>query len=150
MITPPVVRLRDELGFPGMVVLQFAFGLDDPESPHEPANHRENQVLYTGTHDNDTLRGWWDSLGPGRRDLVRAAGVGGREPWWDLVALAQRSPARLCMLQVQDVLGLGNDARMNLPGTASGNWRFQLRPGQLAKRHAQRLRSIAEDAGRAG
>ena len=149
VITPAVQRLRDELGFPGMVVLQFAFDPDDPRGPHRPERHRENQVLYTGTHDNDTLRGWYESLSPERLAEVRAAGVDGRQPWWDLIALAQRSPARLCMLQVQDVLGLGNEARMNLPGTARGNWRFRLEPGQLTKRHAQRLRAISEEAGRA-
>ena len=141
-------RLRDELGFPGMVVLQFAFNPDDPHSPHDPQRHREHQVLYTGTHDNDTLRGWYEGLPEPRRALLREAGVGGRQPWWDLIAVAQRSPARLCMLQVQDVLGLGNEARMNLPGTASGNWRFQLRPGQLTKRHAERLRGLTEEAAR--
>jgi len=150
VITPPVVRLRDELGFPGMVVLQFAFNPDDPNSPHDLFRHRENQVLYTGTHDNDTLRGWYEGLPEKRLAVLRAAGVRGRQPWWDLVALAQGSVARLCMLQVQDVLGLGNEARMNLPGTASGNWAFQLEPGQLTKRHAKRLRQITEDAGRVG
>jgi 4-alpha-glucanotransferase len=148
VITPPVHRLRDELGFPGMVVLQFAFSPDDPHSPHDPERHRENQVLYTGTHDNDTLRGWYEALPPERLALLKAAGVGGRQPWWDLIGLAQRSVSRLCMLQVQDVLGLGNEARMNLPGTASGNWRFRLEPGQLTKRHAARLRAITEEAGR--
>jgi 4-alpha-glucanotransferase len=149
VITPPVQRLRDELGFPGMVVLQFAFDPSDPDGPHRPEHHREHQVLYTGTHDNDTLRGWYDALTPERLAEVRAAGVGGRQPWWDLIGVAQRSPARLCMLQVQDVLGLGNEARMNLPGTATGNWRFRLEPGQLTKRHAKRLRALTEDAGRA-
>src|SRR4051812_1198915 len=149
VITPPVERLRDSLGFPGMVVLQFGFNPDDPHSPHDPHRHRENQVLYTGTHDNDTLRGWYEELPEPRRELLREAGVGGRTPWWDLIELALGSPARLCMLQVQDVLGLGNEARMNLPGTASGNWRSQLRPGQLTKRHAERLRGLTEAAGRA-
>jgi 4-alpha-glucanotransferase len=150
VITPPVVRLRDELGFPGMVVLQFAFNPDDPNSPHDLFRHRENQVLYTGTHDNDTLRGWYEGLPEKRLAVLRAAGVRGRQPWWDLIALAQGSVARLCMLQVQDVLGLGNEARMNLPGTASGNWAFRLEPGQLTKRHATRLRQITEGAGRVG
>ena len=149
VITPAVHRLRDELGLPGMVVLQFAFDPDDPRGPHRREHHREHQVLYTGTHDNDTLRGWYESLPPRRLAEVRAAGVDGREPWWDLVALALRSPARLCMLQVQDILGLGSEARMNTPGTATGNWRFRLRPGQLTARHAQRLRALTAEAGRA-
>ena len=148
VITPPVVRLRDELGYPGMVVLQFAFSPDDPNSPHDVFRHHEHQVLYTGTHDNDTLRGWYEGLAPARVALLRDAGVRSRTPWWDLIAIAQKSPARLCMLQVQDVLGLGNEARMNLPGTATGNWRFQLEPGQLTRRHAKRLRELTEDAGR--
>jgi 4-alpha-glucanotransferase len=148
VITPPVVRLRDALGLPGMVVLQFGFDPDDPEGPHRPENHREHQVLYTGTHDNDTLRGWYESLPERRRAAVRAAGVGGRTPWWDLIALALRSPARLCMLQVQDVLGLRSEARMNTPGTTRGNWAFRLRPGQLTRRHAARLRALTVEAGR--
>ncbi|MEN3282586.1 MAG: 4-alpha-glucanotransferase, partial [Solirubrobacteraceae bacterium] len=129
VITPAVTRLRSELGFPGMVVLQFAFDPTNPNGVHDPRNHRAGQVLYTGTHDHDTLRGWYDGLPEPRRALLREVGVGGRRPWWDLIGVAQRSRARLCMLQAQDVLGLDNDARMNLPGTATGNWRFRLEPG---------------------
>src|SRR5215210_467169 len=152
VITPAVRRLRDELGFPGMVVLQFAFDPSDPHGPHRPENHRPDQVLYTGTHDNDTLRGWWQDL-PGERRAearaaLRAAGSSEREPWWALLRLALGSPARLCMLQAQDVLGLGSEARMNLPGRASGQWRWRLRPGQLGMRHARRLRAMTEEAGR--
>jgi 4-alpha-glucanotransferase len=149
VITPPVQRLRDEQGFPGMVVLQFAFDPSDPHGPHRPENHRENQVLYTGTHDNDTLRGWVEQLPPERVEELRRAGVGEDEPWWDLIRIAMHSPARLAMLQVQDVLGLGNEARMNLPGTAEGNWRFRLEPGQLTEEHAKRLQALTEEGGRA-
>jgi 4-alpha-glucanotransferase len=153
VITPAVRRLRDDLGFPGMVVLQFAFDPDDPDGPHRPEHHHERQVLYTGTHDNDTLRGWWQTLAPERRaeaqGELRAAGIRERDPWWALVRLALRSPARLCMLQAQDVLGLGNEARMNFPGRASGQWRWRLGPGQLTARHARRLRAMTEEAGRA-
>ncbi len=149
LITPAVHRLRDGLGLPGMVVLQFAFDPDDPRGPHRPENHREHQVLYTGTHDNDTLRGWLDGLRPERMALVRAAGVGGREPWWDLIELALGSPAMLCMVQAPDVLGLGSQARMNTPGRATGQWRFALAPGQLTARHARRLRALTQAAGRA-
>jgi 4-alpha-glucanotransferase len=152
VITPAVARLRDALGFPGMVVLQFAFDPDDPHGPHRPERHHGDQVLYTGTHDNDTLRGWWETLPEPRRAEVRAAlragGVREREPWWALVRVALASPAQLCMLQAQDVLGLGSEARMNFPGRASGQWRWRLRPGQLTARHARRLRSMTKDAGR--
>ena len=148
VITPAVTRLRDDLGFPGMVVLQFAFEPDSPDNVHEPARHRANQVLYTGTHDNDTLRGWLASLPDERLAAVRAVGVRGREPWWDLMELALSSRARLCMLQVQDVLGLGSEARMNMPGTAGGQWRWRLQAGQLTAAHARRLRRLTAAAGR--
>jgi len=153
VITRPVVRLREALGFPGMVVLQFAWDPDDPHGPHRPENHRPDQVLYTGTHDNDTLRGWWEGLADGRRAEAEAAfdaaGIAEAEPEWALMALALRSPAVLCMLQAQDVLGLGSEARMNTPGRASGQWRFRLAPGQLTAAHARRLRSLTEEGGRA-
>ncbi|MEA2278031.1 MAG: 4-alpha-glucanotransferase [Solirubrobacteraceae bacterium] len=148
VITPAVTRLRDELGLPGMVVLQFAFDPSDPDGPHRPENHRAGQVLYTGTHDNDTLRGWLASLPPERVEAVHAAGVGSREPWWDLIELALGSRARLAMLQAQDVLGLGSEGRMNTPGRAGGQWRWRLGPGQLTPAHARRLRRLTEAAGR--
>jgi 4-alpha-glucanotransferase len=148
VITPAVTRLRDSLGLPGMVVLQFGFNPHERESVHRPEHHRAGQVLYTGTHDNDTLRGWLASLPPESVALVREAGVGTREPWWGLMELALSSKARLCMLQVQDVLGLGSEARMNAPGVAGGQWRWQLRPGQLTAAHARRLRRLTRAAGR--
>ena len=152
-ITPAVHRLRRALGFPGMVVLQFAFNPDDPHGPHDPARHETDSVVYTGTHDNDTLMGWWETLEPGRRERAQAAfaaaGVDGLEPHWAMIELALRSPARLAMMQAQDVLGLGGEARMNVPGKASGNWRWRLEPGQLTAGHAARLREATEAAGRA-
>jgi 4-alpha-glucanotransferase len=148
VITPAVTRLREALGFPGMVVLQFAFDPDNPNGVHDPRNHRAAQVLYTGTHDNDTLRGFFESLPPERAAAFRALGVGDREPWWALISVAMSSPARLCMLQAQDVLGLGSEARMNTPGTAAGQWRWRLEPGQLTAAHARRLRRLTEGARR--
>jgi 4-alpha-glucanotransferase len=154
VITPPVTRLRRELGLPGMVVLQFGFTPDDPHSPHHPRRHEERSVAYTGTHDNDTARGWWESEGEGTRARVREAlaeaGLGepGDKPWWALVRLAHASPAMLAMVQLQDVLGLGSQARMNVPGRSSGSWRWRLEPGQLTAEHARRLREVTEAAGR--
>ena len=148
VITPGVERLRDGLGLPGMVVLQFAFDPGDPHGPHRPENHRAGQVLYTGTHDNDTLRGWVESLPPERLAEVRAAGVGTKEPWWDLVEIGMGSRARLFMLQAQDVLGLGSEARMNMPGRAGGQWRWQMADGALTPAMARRLRRLTEAAGR--
>lgn len=152
VITPPVQRLRDSLGFPGMVVMQFGFDPSDPRGVHRMENHDEGKVAYTGTHDNDTLRGWYEELEGGRRDEVdrslRAAGLDDREPWWGLIELLLGSPARLAMMQVQDVLGLGSEARMNMPGTTGNSWKWRLEPGQLTGRDARRLRELTERTGR--
>ena len=157
VITPPVRRLRRELGYPGMAVLQWAFDPDHPRSAHNLENHRDDVVAYTGTHDTDTLRGWWDTLdAPRRAEADRALreagldddGAGGIE--FSLIRLWMSSPAPLVMLQTQDILGLGSDARMNLPGRASGAWKWRLRRGQLTAEHAQRLRTATREAGRDG
>ena len=149
VITPAVRRLRDELGLPGMVVLQFGFNPEDRANVHDLDNHAEHRIAYTGTHDNDTLRGWYESLPRERRALVDAARPhAAEEPWWDLIALAFRSRARVAMVQAQDVLGLGSEARMNQPGTASGAWKWRLTelPSVALGR---RLRDAAAAAGRA-
>ncbi len=148
VITPAVERLRRDLGLPGMVVLQFAFDPDDPHGPHRPENHTEDSVVYTGTHDSDTLRGWWDALEAPRRAEALASGAREADPEWSLIELAWGSPARLAMLQVQDVLGLGPEARMNMPGTKGRSWRWRMEPGALTGEHAARLREITERAGR--
>ncbi len=154
LITEPVVRLRRELGFPGMVVIQFGFDRDDSASPHRLERHEPHSVVYTGTHDHDTLRGWWNTADPALRAFARAQwsarGLDDADPWWSLIRLAHSSPARLAMVQAQDVLGLGSEARMNVPGRATGSWRWRLRPAQLTREHARRLRAAAEEAGRLG
>ena len=132
LITPDVAELRDTLGFPGMVVILWAFGHDvAAESPHRFENHREHQVIYTTTHDTDTLKGHFPD----------------REPW-DLIELALASRPALCMIPAQDVLGLGSEGRMNTPGEPLGNWAWQLETGQLTAAHAARLRKLVESAGR--
>ena len=152
VITPAVERLRDDLGYPGMVVLQFGFDPDDRSSPHRPANHVEDRIAYTGTHDHDTIRGWWEGLDEATRaeveQAVDAAGVREAEPHWSLIRLTFASPARVAMVQAQDLLGLGSAARMNRPGTASGSWRWRIEPGALTPELARRLRSATEAAGR--
>jgi 4-alpha-glucanotransferase len=152
VITEAVTGLRESLGLPGMAVLQFGFDVEHPESVHNLANLRADRVLYTGTHDNDTLRGWLASLDaePARLAAVRAAGVriDRGEPWWSLMSLALESPPRLCMLQAQDVLGLGSEARMNMPGRAGGQWRWQLPEGALTPALARRLQRLTRAAGR--
>ncbi|MGE5691861.1 MAG: 4-alpha-glucanotransferase [Pseudomonadota bacterium] len=144
VITEPVVRLRDELGLPGMHVLQFGFD-DDPNNPHRPQAHRENGVVYTGTHDNDTARGWWDSLTDGQRART---GLDPADPAWSLLELAWSSRARLAIVPAQDLLGLGSEARMNVPGREAGNWRWRLEEGQLTDGLAARLRETTRAARR--
>lgn len=144
VITPAVEALRTELGLPGMVVMQFGY-TGPRSSPHRLKNHRPHNVVYVGTHDCDPALGWWESLSPRRR---RATGLPGVEPHWELTAAAFSSPAELAIVQAQDILGLGSEARMNMPGTSKGNWQWRLRPGQLTARHAARLRELTEETGR--
>ncbi len=152
VITPAVQRLRDGLGLPGMLVIQFGFDPSDPHGPHRFENHVPNRFVYTGTHDHDTARGWYESLEPDRRAAVdaelSARGVSEREPWWGVIRLALASPARVAMMQAQDVLGLGSEARMNDPGRAGGSWRWQMESGALTPALALRLREATEAAGR--
>ena len=152
VITPAVTRLRESLGFPGMVVLQFGFGPRAPRSVHRFENHVEDRVVYTGTHDHDTARGWYAGLSVDLRSFVDASfarhGVVERQPWWSLIRLALKSPARVAMVQAQDVLGLGSEARMNDPGRAAGSWRWRMESGALTPALARRLREATEEAGR--
>ncbi len=132
LITPDVVELRDGLGYPGMAVMIWAFG-GPPDNPHRLENHRVHQVVYTSTHDTDTLAGTFPEVAS-----------------WELVETALSSRAALAMLPMQDVLGLGSVARMNRPGEqGGGNWSWQLEPEQLDPAAAARLRRAAEGAGRA-
>jgi 4-alpha-glucanotransferase len=145
VITPAVTRLRDELGLPGMAVMQW--GLDrERGNPHALPNHRENELVYTGTHDNDTTVGWFRSL---PRDHPARRALDPREPSWSMLELTYGSRAAIAMAPAQDVLGLDSRARMNLPGTAEGNWQWRLRRGQLTAKLAARLRALAEASGRA-
>jgi 4-alpha-glucanotransferase len=151
VITDAVERLRTSLGYPGMVVLQFGFPTEDPKNVHTPVNHREDTVVYTGTHDNDTVAGWFSSLPAEVRleveQAIDAAGVREREPHWSLIRLAHASPSRVAMAQIQDVLGLGSEARMNTPGSATGAWKWQLDRLPTAAQ-ARRLREVTEASGR--
>jgi 4-alpha-glucanotransferase len=139
VITPAVERLRDELELPGMAVLQFAFD-GNPRNPYLPEHHRERQLVYTGTHDNDTAVGWYRSQPVPELDPV--------EPHWSLIRMAYESPAAVAIVPAQDVLGLGSDARMNTPGRGVGNWSWRLEPDQLTEEHAQKLRAFCDEAGR--
>jgi 4-alpha-glucanotransferase len=125
-------------------VLQFALG-GDPDNPHLPANHEEQSVVYTGTHDNDTTRGWWASLSDTERDR---AGLDLYDPSWALLEIAWGSRAALAVAPLQDVLSLGGEARMNLPGSEDGNWRWRFDAAALTPSLAARLRELTERAGR--
>nr|MDQ3327168.1 4-alpha-glucanotransferase [Chloroflexota bacterium] len=143
IITPDVEHLRDTLGLPGMKVLQFAF--NDPTNPYLPHNHVPNSVAYTGTHDNDTSRGWWEHATDDERAFVRRyLDRDLAEPAWDLIRIALSSVAALAVLPVQDVLSLGSEHRMNIPGTDHGNWEWRLPPDALSPALAARLRALTE------
>ena len=139
VITPAVEALRDEAGLPGMKVLQFAW--DGPANAFLPHRHRPNSVVYTGTHDNDPTVGWWEHrASPAERALV-AEYVGGEvhEPHWTLIRLGMLSCAHTFVCPLQDVLGLGREARMNLPGEGAGNWSWRLPRGMFTDPAGARL-----------
>jgi 4-alpha-glucanotransferase len=154
VITPDVEAIRNHFGFPGMAILQFAFG-NDPQAPDfKPHNYPRNRVAYTGTHDNDTTIGWWNSTG--ESDSTRTAAdvakekafartylnTDGREINWVLIRTLLASVADVAVVPLQDVLGLGSEARMNLPGSISGNWRWRFRTEMLKPEFASRLREL--------
>ena len=151
IITPEVRALRDAVHLPGTRVLQFAFDLD-PENPHLPENHVHNTVVYTGTHDHPTTRGWYEDLpDAARRSLWRAA----RRPegtTTDAVAalleLAWSSTAALAIAPLQDVLRLEASARMNQPGSAKGNWRWRVTEHQLSASAFESLRELTRASSR--
>lgn len=148
VITPAVERLREEFGFPGMRVLQFAFG-GDATNDHLPHNHTCDSVVYTGTHDNDTTIGWFASAGETERNYcLEYLGTGGREINWELMRAALASVGSMAIVPMQDVLGLGNEARMNLPASTSDNWAWRLQPGALTKQLAERLQNLTSTYGR--
>ncbi len=161
VITPDVDQLRDDLGFPGMRILQFAFGDDPRGALFRPESYPPNCVVYTGTHDNDTTVGWYRSE-PGRdstrsaeqialeQHAVRVAlSSDGSEIQWDLIGLALRSPANTAIYPMQDVLGLGSEARMNVPGREGGNWTWRFRWEQLTPAIEQRLADLTLASSRA-
>ena len=147
VITADVEELRDSLGFPGMRVLQFGFSSND--SPHLPHHHVRHGVVYTGTHDNDTARGWFESAGPEeRRRACEYLGSDGREIHWDMIRAALESVAETAIVPLPDVLGLGSEARLNTPGRPDGNWRWRATCEDFRPELADRFRALAELAGR--
>ena len=154
VITPEVEALRHQFGFPGMSVLQFAFGTDPQAPTFRPHNYPREVVAYTGTHDNDTTVGWWQSQGAGDstrspQDVERERGftkaylnTDGREIHWAFIRTIMSSVADTVIVPLQDVLGLGNEARMNLPGSTKGNWHWRCRPDAITKEMSDRLKQL--------
>jgi 4-alpha-glucanotransferase len=160
VITPDVVALREEFGFPGMRVLQFGFGGVDSKNVDLPHNYVPNVVAYTGTHDNDTTAGWFNSVaGEGstrtakqieeeRQFCLDYLNATGAEIHWDFIRCVWASVANTAIAPLQDVFGLGSEARMNLPNSTQGNWKWRYNDGDLTPEIARRLRRLTELYGR--
>jgi 4-alpha-glucanotransferase len=155
VITPAVEKLRKQFGLPGMSLLQFAFGTDPQGPSFRPHNYSRDLAAYTGGHDNDTTVGWWSSSGAGdstrtpddvrrEHDFARAyLNMGDDDEInWVMIRAILASVADVAIVPLQDVLGLGSQARMNLPGKVSGNWKWRYRPGALNAELSHRLRSL--------
>jgi 4-alpha-glucanotransferase len=153
VITPEVEEIRKRFHFPGMAILQFAFGKDPQGPSFRPHNYCRELAAYTGTHDNDTTVGWWNSTGAEdtrtpedvakERKFARDyLNLGDEALQWVMIRTVLASVADLAIIPLQDVLGLGTEARMNLPGTSKGNWRWRFRPGVLTSALANRLHEM--------
>ena len=144
VITADVTELRESINAPGMVILQFAWG-SDGKNPHLPHNHSENSVCYTGTHDNETSYGWyWNQNNSIRKKLKNYAHVTSSNCAWDLVSCAMASVSKTCIIPMQDILNLGNEARMNTPGVADGNWTWRVGSPHFFARLAPEATKLAQ------
>jgi 4-alpha-glucanotransferase len=150
LITADVEKLRDDFDFPGMKVLQFGFDDLGADNPYLPLNFVTNCVCYTGTHDNDTCVGWWNALGRERRRQVLAylGASGDAEIHWAMIRLATSSIAANVVFPLQDLLGLGSEARMNVPGRADGNWSWRYQADALDDRLKERFAAMTVTYGR--
>jgi len=148
VITPKVENLREEFGFPGMRVLQFAFG-GDATNDHLPHNHTRDSVVYSGTHDNDTTVGWFsEAVEQDRAHCLSYLGSDGDEINWDMIRAAMASVGDRAIIPMQDLLGLGNQARMNLPASEHGNWNWRMKSNVLSRDLSARLRDLTRLYGR--
>ncbi len=153
VITDDVEALRDDLGLPGMAILQFAFGLEEDgfsRNAYLPHNYQSNLVTYTGTHDNDTTHGWWSEQDEALRHNLRLyLNTDAADVSWDLMRAALASVACYAVFPLQDLLSLGGEARMNRPGREEGNWTWRFDDGVLTAELAERLRGLSRLYGRA-
>jgi 4-alpha-glucanotransferase len=148
IITPEVEKLRDDFGLPGMKVLQFAFG-GGADNPYLPHNHPRRCVVYTGTHDNDTTVGWFESIPKAEKEAVTAyLSRSDGEIHWAMIREATASVELFSVVPMQDILGLGSWARMNTPGESEGNWRWRMTAEQLAEAPWPKLGALAALYGR--
>lgn len=149
LITPEVLALRDQFEFPGMKILHFAFG-GGADNPYLPFNIDRNCVIYTGTHDNNTTVGWFNQIQDYERENVirYLGGIGEEGIHWELIRLALSSIANLAIIPLQDILGLGQEAQMNRPSIAEGNWDWCYRCGVLTDQLRDRLKTLTHIYGR--
>ncbi|WP_143437705.1 4-alpha-glucanotransferase, partial [Hydrocoleum sp. CS-953] len=150
IITPDVEELRDKFEFPGMKILHFAFD-SGSGNPYLPYNYNSsNWVVYTGTHDNNTTVGWFNNRSPEEQERVNhfLGGTWGNGIHWDLIRLAMSSVASMAIFPLQDILGLGEEAIMNQPGIAEGNWSWRYQSGMLTSEVSDRLKEVTDIYGR--
>ena len=149
-LTPSVLKLVKKTGYPGMKILQFAFDADET-SAYLPHNYIPNSVVYTGTHDNDTTRGWYFNLKPKVRRFVKnyLNIKGNRDVEWAFIRAAISSVSELAIIPVQDYLGLGSEARMNMPSTLGNNWKWRMKKDDLTKELAEKIYRICKTYARA-
>jgi 4-alpha-glucanotransferase len=152
VITPDVRELIGRFGFPGMKVLLFAFDESLPRNPYILHNHVPNSIVYTGTHDNNTIKGWFENEASSetRERLFSYLGrkITIEDSAWELIRLAMMSVAQIAVIPMQDILGLGREARMNTPAVPEGNWEWRLRPGELLPEHTAKLSEMTRLYGR--
>ncbi len=147
-MTPEVENLRDSFGIPGMKILQYAFG-GDPRDAYLPHNYVHHCVAYTGTHDNETAAGWYKSAAKKQHAFCRKyLNSNGRAMHWDMIRAILSSVADTAIMPMQDILGLGNEARMNVPGSGGPNWQWRLKDGEISDEISEKLRDITVIYGR--
>ena len=151
LLTDSVIEMVEESGFPGMKVLQFAFD-ENEDSPYLTHRYERNCIVYTGTHDNETTRGWFRNLSQHDRNFARAyIGCEGKHETaavWSMIRAAMSSVADRCVIPVQDYLCLGNEARINEPSTLGDNWKWRMKKGQLNETIIQKIYKMTKLYGR--
>lgn len=143
-ITKEVENLKEMTGYPGMKVIQFAFG-DDFKSPYLPHNYEKNSIVYSSTHDSDTLKGWLDGLDRKKKDMVyQYFNIKDQDPSWVIIRALMASVSDIAIFQIQDFLKLGNESRINRPGVLGGNWQFRIKEDELTDTLAKKIKTIGK------